>query len=97
MCNCRQDLEGKLLERFQAAAPEAKGHGVELKGYGFSLDESIQVVAFMEYETGATYPLKKGGEKYKTQRGNMIFSHCPFCGESFSKATASTTDAGVVG
>lgn len=97
MCTCRKDIEAKLLDRFKESAPEAKGHVVELKGYGFSLGASIQETAYMEYETGATFPLKKGGEKHKNQRGNMIFSHCPFCGNSFAKAPASTADTGVVG
>lgn len=78
MCDCRKTIEASLLERFKSAAPEAEGHGVSLLGYGYSAIE----LAYMPYECGATYKLKKGGTKYKTTTGNMIFSFCPFCGES---------------
>jgi hypothetical protein len=80
-CNCRTELEAKLTERFKANNPDASGHKVDLQGYGFGIVNNTMVMqGCMTYKAAATFPIKKGGTKYKTQTGNMIFSYCPFCG-----------------
>lgn len=80
-CNCRAEIEAKLTERFKAQSPEATDHSVSLEGYGFGIsDGGVVVRAMLPYGATATFPLKKGGSKRKTVKGNMIFSYCPFCG-----------------
>lgn len=80
-CNCKSDIEKKLLENFQSKAPEAAGHFVELCGYGFTITEGkMELRGYMPYKAGAQYPLKKGGMREKKMDGSMFFSCCPFCG-----------------
>lgn len=81
-CTCKTDLEAKLTERYVSMEPTATGHKVELQGYGIALTETgCEVKGFMQYETFANVPLKKGGSKPKKTTGNMFFSYCPFCGK----------------
>jgi hypothetical protein len=85
-CNCKSEIEAKLNENFKAATPDARDHKVTLKGYGFGIiNNTIVMQPFFEYEGFSYVPLKKGGEKPKKVIGNMIFSYCPFCGESLKK------------
>lgn len=80
-CNCKLDIEKKLLENLQAAAPEAAGHYVELNGYGLAITDNTMVLrGYMPYKASAEYPLKKGGTRNKKMAGTMVFSYCPFCG-----------------
>ena len=84
MCKCRTDVEEGLLARYKEKHPEAKDHSARLKGYTMILGEQITEKGFMLIEFKAVYPLKKGGEKEKTLKQNMIFSYCPFCGEEYA-------------
>lgn len=88
-CNCRKDIEARLLERFKLSAPDASDHGVELQGYALVI-ETAEVFSkpVMPYKTSATYPLKKGGTKLKSGTGNMILNYCPFCGVSLKEKSA---------
>lgn len=80
-CNCKSDLEAKLLERVKAAAPDATDHSAELAGYGLAVvDNAMLQIPFMEVRTSAMHPVKKGGTKLKKSTLNMFFSYCPFCG-----------------
>lgn len=86
MCNCRNELEEKLLERFKQQAPDAKNHEASLKGYAFVVgDNSLRSVGCMPIELTADRPLKRGGYKPKTERMNMFFTYCPFCGEKYKQ------------
>ena len=81
-CNCRADIEAKLLANFEKAAPEAEAHGVTLQGYGFTVVGNAMVMrGFMPYEAQADYQTKSGGRKVKKLKGTMVFNYCPFCGE----------------
>lgn len=82
-CNCKSEIEAKLLERFKTQQPDASQHKVTLKGYGFGVEEksgALVVRGFIPYEAFALVPLKKGGSKPKKTMGNMFFSYCPYCG-----------------
>lgn len=81
-CNCKQELETKLTDRFKSATPKAADHKVKLIGFGIVLggDNGCTERGYMEYETYALTPLAKGGSKPKKTTGNMFFSFCPFCG-----------------
>ncbi len=80
-CNCKKELEAKLTEHFKNNTPDASNHAVELKGYAIAIQENAMVqVGVMEYHATNDVPLKKGGAKRKTTKGNMTFNFCPFCG-----------------
>lgn len=78
-CICRKDIEAKLVERFKAQEPAARDHKVYLLGYGINFTTGKQSQA-APIEYTAKFPLKKGGEREKTIKGNMVFNYCPFCG-----------------
>lgn len=89
MCNCKDDIEKRLLSRFITQHPEAKEHSARLSGYSLVIIENtIKQKGCMPIELTAAHPLKKGGFKAKTDRSNMIFSYCPFCGDKYEKEAA---------
>lgn len=82
-CNCKSDIEARLLERFKTTSPEATDHGVTLQGYALVIvDNRMGSRPYMPFKTTASYPLKKGGSKVKVVSQNMMFNYCPFCGKS---------------
>lgn len=84
-CNCRKEIEAKLLERFKTKCPDASGYKVELQGYGFAIvDNALVMRPYMPYQLGAEFPLKKGGSKWKKETGSFVFNFCPFCGEQIA-------------
>lgn len=88
MCDCKKDIETKLLERFVSQAPDAIEHSARLVGYSLIIGNRIEQKGCMTIELSAAHPLKKGGYKTKTERSNMIFNYCPFCGEKYEKGGA---------
>jgi hypothetical protein len=81
-CNCRAEIEEKLTENFKSNRPDERDHKVTLSGYGFGIVNNTMIMQpYFEYTAFSYVPLKKGGEKPKNVKGNMIFTHCPFCGE----------------
>lgn len=83
-CNCKKDIEAKLLARFKESAPEASDHGLESKGYAFVItDDVFEQKGCMEIKATANYPMKKGGHKLKSISQSMIFTFCPFCGVKY--------------
>ena len=80
MCDCKKDIEAKLLERFVEQTPAAEGHKVKLQGYGLIFGAAASERAYMPIEATASHLLKKGGMKSKTTKQNMFFNFCPFCG-----------------
>lgn len=85
-CDCKADIEQKILDSYKLKTPEASGHIAALEGYGFVIEaDGMKVRGYMPYETAANFTTKKGSERRKVTKGNMFFSYCPFCGE---KATA---------
>lgn len=89
MCDCQKDIETRLLERFKSQSPEAKSHRVSLQGYGLAIiGDAMLSIPLMPIKATASFPLKKGGEKERTQTSNMFFNYCPFCGEKIEKGGA---------
>lgn len=80
MCECRKDIEEKLLARFIEKSPSASNHEVSLKGYAIVIGETLSSRPFMPATLMADHPLKKGGLKRKTEEIKMLFTYCPFCG-----------------
>ncbi|QOY96365.1 hypothetical protein IM543_11395 [Massilia sp. UMI-21] len=87
-CNCKKDIEEKLLNRFKEMSPEATGHQVSLTGYALILGDKLEQKGCMTISAEAAFPLKKGGTKAKKQTQNMIFTFCPFCGVKYSEEVA---------
>lgn len=86
-CDCRSEIQEKLLERFKEKNPDVSEHHVLLTGYALILEEAIlKEKGCMGIELTALYPLKKGGAKEKKQKQNMIFTFCPFCGEKYDSS-----------
>lgn len=80
-CNCKPDIEKKLLDNFIAQELKAENHQVELGGYGITFTESATVLrGYLPFRTTAEYPLKKGGTRNKKTEGSIFFNYCPFCG-----------------
>jgi len=44
-------------------------------------------------ELSAKFPLRNGGFKEKTQKQNMMFNYCPFCGEKYPVKEGEKNDA----
>jgi hypothetical protein len=82
-CDCQRAIEKMLMERHARQFPNAKSHLVTLSGYGFGVDQSgVLIVGCTPYQATADHQLKSGITKTKTEKGNMIWSFCPFCGKS---------------
>lgn len=80
-CNCKSELEAKILEQFKKKAPDATDHRVYLKGYGLALiGNTMMLRGSMPVESIARFTLKNGGTKEKTLKQSMFYSYCPFCG-----------------
>lgn len=80
-CNCRSDIEAKLLERFKSEAPTGENHAVSISGYGFCIvGNEMTMRPYAEVTKSADMPKKAGGWSLKRSKLNMYFSYCPYCG-----------------
>lgn len=81
-CNCRSDIESKLLERFKSETPTWHNHAVTLSGYGFCIvEDKVITRPYAEVNRVADMPKKSGGYSVKRTKLNMYFTYCPFCGK----------------
>ena len=81
-CNCRQELEEKLLERFKEQEPDAKDHCVSLNKYVFTFGKCLEKGCFT-IELEALFLLKNGKKKLKKSKQSMLFTYCPFCAQPY--------------
>lgn len=81
-CNCKEELEAKLKERFETQHPEATEHTASLNPmYGYYIGEKENFYKpHADFSLTANFPLKKGGFKEKTTKHKIVFNYCPFCG-----------------
>lgn len=80
-CNCKADIEAKLLERHIQQTPDDRKHEARLEGYGFGIIGNTMVVRpYMPFKLKAEHTFKNGNVKTQTKTGSMHFSFCPFCG-----------------
>ena len=84
MCNCRSDIESKLLENYKAITPGATLHQIKLTGYGFFLSGNHLIEqGKMGIEGEAVHRLKNGNSKPKKIKQDMAFTYCPFCAQPY--------------
>lgn len=88
MCNCRQELEAKLLELAKEQLPESTGHSVEIEGYVFGLKgNTIFSCQALTVAIKHTVTSKKTGfQKQKVEKQKMVARYCMFCGEKRAEA-----------
>lgn len=84
MCDCRQDIENRLLGKFKEQK-EGENHKVEMSGYAFIVnnDGSVTMKGCMQVEMTYLHTFKKGNKRVKKLTQNMLFNYCPFCGEKY--------------
>lgn len=84
MCDCRKDIETRLLERF-AEQNQGTDHRVELGGYAFVIDGNLmKEKGCMPIEGSYLHTFKNGNVKRKKVSQSMCFNYCPFCGEQYT-------------
>lgn len=82
-CDCKTDIEAKLLEQLKGETPTGSAHAVSLSNYGFVLLENRMTIRpYTVVNTSVTMPKKAGGFTQKRSTMNMFFSFCPYCGKS---------------
>ncbi len=80
MCNCKKEMEARLLEK--CSQEPGEDHKIKLMGYGYILsDNKLEYRPVMPIEHTYMHTAKNGNKKSKTDKISMVLSHCPFCGE----------------
>ena len=79
MCDCRKDIEGKLMAQHKTLNPDAAVLSASLSGYGWNMRTGGKSQA-TPYAIETTIPVKAGGMRRKVVKGQMVFNYCPFCG-----------------
>lgn len=93
-CNCKTELQAKLLERFKETEPEAQDHCIEIQGYAFIFGKTVTLkLATPVHFTGKYLVKKTGLLKEKTTKQNLIFTFCPFCGVRYDEPEQETDAA----
>lgn len=97
MCECRSDIEKRLVEHVKAQIPEsAVDLSVSLNGYAFMLGEgSLEMKNVMPISIAYRAPTKGTKTKPsvmrdKKQTMNMTGNYCMFCGEKYEKDEPAT-------
>lgn len=84
MCECKTEIEAKLVARLQEQEPEATKIDLKIGGYVFLFGDSVIMKPTLQIEGVFYLPTKAGGLKAKKIKQSMIASYCPFCGEKLS-------------
>lgn len=82
-CNCKSDLEARLLDRAKEQLPDSKNHEVRMTGYALVFNDTngMDFLGSMPVEIQHTVVVKKTGcDRVKKDKTNFIFTYCPFCG-----------------
>lgn len=97
MCNCRSDIEGRLLERMRGQLPaDIQELSVSLEGYALFMGgaDGVGMKNVMPIRIDYKVPVKpkKGAPtpsvtalKDKKQTMNMVGSYCMFCGVKYEE------------
>ncbi len=80
-CDCKKKTEERLKEHYAGMIPGARSLEVSLKGYAITFGKGLSFRPFMPVEATHLVTAKSTGvEKQKTEKTNMFFNFCPFCG-----------------
>lgn len=89
MCDCKKEMETKLLESISKKKPEAQDLKVELSGYVVMLNgNSLELRPVMPINIEYIHTLKNGTQKKKKETISFALKHCPFCGEEVVRSPA---------
>lgn len=81
MCDCKEQIESKLLAWLIKQEPEGKEHKMSLLGYGVVFQEETLIEKpFMECEASYVRQQKNGKLRIRKGVNKVFFSFCPFCG-----------------
>lgn len=92
MCNCVNEIEGKLLESLREKYPDARGYSASLSGQSLKIPRSTecgavksQWIGFTPVNASVVLPLRKNptANRLKKVKMNMYFSYCPYCGVKY--------------
>lgn len=83
-CNCKSDIEAKLLEALKNMVP-GRNHEAVLQGYGINLSGPVATVRPFMMAHGYVEPERKAGgySARRTIKQTVVFTFCPFCGSKF--------------
>lgn len=86
-CHCKDDIEKRLTVHYADKLPKSKEVSAALMGYGLYISEKgCEEKPHMSVEVRHTTTSKAGVERRKTEKANMTFNFCPFCGTSLKAA-----------
>ena len=86
-CTCCDDVEKRVIDNYTERFPNSKDVSAKLLGYAFVLGGALGYKPYMPIEISHTVVIKKSGiEKRKTEKLNMFFNFCPFCGVTLKEA-----------
>lgn len=89
-CECRKEIEARLLARFKEQNPSSANHKVRLTGYTMlfgsdHLEERAAGLFIANHDVTA----KNGNVRNRRIEQSMLFNYCPFCGKSATKQEVS--------
>lgn len=84
-CNCKQDIEQKLLARVAEQEPQASDIKAEIGGYVFLIGAKVAQKPALPVDVTYQAPKAKGGLKTVKQKLSLTASFCPFCGISLKE------------
>jgi|LULJ01.1.fsa_nt_gb hypothetical protein len=94
-CNCKTEIEAKVVERLKEEYPEGRDHTATMDNnyaFLFSMNDemnSVLHVGYIAFKNTVTTTTKKGVERTAKPQLNIHFTYCPFCGERYKKAETS--------
>lgn len=89
MCNCRKDIEQRLLNSAKSDHPGSTDHTMKLTGYALVCgDDGWSSKQIMPIEGSYTIKTKAGKPVTKKIKASMCANFCMFCGEKYEKDSA---------
>jgi hypothetical protein len=90
-CNCKSDIEAKLMTFTQENTPDSSLVEVKLEGYGYTFGAGVSERPYMPYKAQYCIPKKDGTQRSIKKTGSMFFTYCPFCGTTLQSALGGPT------